>query len=1208
MSTRIKDNADADKMRLLSLLFMITTSFGVNVIDAQSDNCTRTNSRSDYKLCVRKLSDTLGNKFREIVNIEVGNEYSAHFEIRPANKVAARHLPSDSDVLLSITDKLSYKLSSATNILYDMNNAINDNSTPSFTHPCPFNSIRKSVFIKSSNVYDKLPIPDTKNKMLGRFKDLKVKRQYYLSHMDYATDRDCATMPHSNLRYLYHKIVHPEPKLVVFVIDNTMKEESLQHAIHVAKETVYALQDTDMLALKLTNMSEFLKLEDSCSTDGMSDLGNATENNKLLLREYLSSLDIAPENVSPTSINNDLKKLLLHKELPNNKLFIFLTDTKVLKNDVWLKIFSFSSNKTENLKFAIGLIYENQVDKNSSLGILHIDKWHNSHANNHSVMRLHINDSGVVGQVASAFISLLPGHYDGREIKIEGPIWEATERDFMISLVLPTPNGVLGLDLYWSDLAEDIVYFKRSNEKKRAFVMDFSGTVLMHSFFPRPESASEKIKFTKLENVETYSFISTVKSEMLANSFGNLTISEQNSTQSIIYSWKWIENLYIACIVSEVREPLVFNKTTNLFIRNNREILFHRLDLFPPKTGKMCRYFKQIATIDHGTVYLSPSSFQSPFTYLYDMGDGQEAVTYMQNYLAYLKSVAHGLLSNPGLKNEIQHDVGFLNSILTFYKRQHLHGAYSKYIVRRYAVTESGVLVMFPGTVLEYDYEPVRRPWYTYAVENPGKIILTPPNLDVGGAGYVVSISYAVQTAYLPKIVVSMDVTMGFLYKLLTDSLPLCAMPYLKCFIMNNRGYLVSHPGLMDPNSSGPIEQQHITHKESMIAIDMLNHKGFVTKRLCNNFFDKTIQRFYEFNTSLPNVLSNVVSGDHCVHYYIAAIPGTNAFIGLVNASCNVGAFCPCSMFDRLCLNCNRMEQTECECPCECSSELYECPNANISRFNKDIPLCGMMLENNNHKSHYFHNFAENLKSCFDFQCETYTTHSSCLGVLGCEWCQIDTDGRTPLTAPFCTSQSTCFNGVLGAVTPYGEGTFGHVNRDAFGSYSAIGPVAGCIVTVSLVIAVAMYCYRQNVTTASCHNLYVDGPAETWHDADVQMSHLQSEDNHDLSGQDKLLPAMEIEAPISPYRVITGYRRPHTAGGSDHGYSTMTPHEDSEATGFSVNEPIVLSDDTKSDVSCPLPAKIKPRLKTTDFNITVLPCGKNSVLAPVTVHRHMEAP
>ncbi|XP_053612632.1 VWFA and cache domain-containing protein CG16868 [Plodia interpunctella] len=1199
----IKDNADT--MKLLSLLLTIT-SFGVSQIFAQNDNCTRTNSRGDYKLCVRKLADSLSNKFNEIILKELGSEYTTHYEIRNSHKVN-RYQASDNDTLNDIAGKLNYKLSSAKNILKDMKNITGNNNTPSYTNPCPFNSIRKSVFIKSSsNLYDNFPIVESKSKMMDRFKDLKVKRQYFLSHMDYATDRDCTTMPHSNLRYLYHSVVNPDPKLVVFIIDNNMNPNSLQHAINVAKETVYSLQPTDYIALKMTNTTEFVKFDDTCSNDGTSDVGNATDNNKMIFREYTSSIEATFSNMSPLAINEELHNLLNKKSLPLNKLFILLTDTKVLKNETWLKIFPYSDYDSK-LKFAIGLIYENQAERNSSLGILHIDKWHNN-SNNHSVMRVHINDSAVIGQVASAFLSLLPGNYNDDQLRVIGPTWEATERDFMISLMLPTGSGVLGLDLYWSDLAEDIVYFRGVNLKKRAFVMDFAGKVLMHTFFPRPEISSEKIKFIQLEQVETYSFIPEVKKQMLNSSAGSVTMTEINCTDSITYSWKWVDSLYIVCIVSEVPSQSSLNSSDIYFTRNNKEILFHRLDLFPPKNGKICRHFKQIATIDQGTVYLSPSSFQSPFTYLYDMADGQEAVTYMQNYLAYLKSLAYGLLSNPGLKSDIQHDVNYLNSILSFYKRQHLHGAYSKYIVRRYAVTESGVLVMFPGTVLEYDYEPVKRPWYTYALENQGKVILTPPNLDVGGAGYIVSISYAVRKSNFPTVVVAMDVTMGFLYKMLIDSLPLCAVYNIKCFVMNNKGYLVSHPGLMDPNSSGPIEQQHITHKESMIAIDMLNHKGFVTKRLCNNFYDNTIQRFYEFNTSLSSILSNVATGPHCVHYYIAAIPGTNAFIGLVNASCNIGVFCPCSMIDRLCLNCNRMEQTECECPCECSSELYHCPNANVSRFNQDIPLCGMTPEHNNHKSHYFHNFAENLNSCFDFQCESYTTHSSCLGVLGCEWCQIDADAKTPLAAPFCTSQSTCFNGVLGAVTPYGEGTFGHVNRDAFGSYSAIGPIAGCIVTVSLIIAVAAYCYRQNVTSVSCHNLYVDGPAETWHDPDVQLSHLQSDDMHDKSGQDKLLPAMEIEAPISPYRVITGYRRAHTAGGSDHGYSTMTPHEDSEATGFSVNDPIILSDDTKSDVSCPLPAKIKPRLKTGgDLTVTVLPCGKNSIIAPVTVHRHMEA-
>lgn len=1200
----LEDNVD--KMKLIYQIFTIIAYIYIPIY-AQNEDCTKTNnSRCDYKWNVRKLSDTLANKFSEIVVNELGSEYTSHLEVRTAYKVS-RYYTTDSSTLTNIVEKLNYKISSAINILLDMRNTMNKTDTPSYTHPCPFTSIGKSVFIKSTNVFDDISSIDMQPHTMGRFKDLKVKRSYFLSNIDYATDKDCAAMPHSNLRYLYHKVLHPDPKVVVLIIDNNMKMESLQYAVSIVKEIAFALQTTDIFALKITNMSNFMKFEDTCSNNGISNLGNATDNNKLLFREYVTSIDTATNSLSPATINEEIKILLSEKKLPENKMIIFLTDEQrnILKNDTWLRIFTHGEAVEGKVKNCIGLIYEGRSAQNSSIEILHFDKSHN-HSNN-PIMKLHLNNSAVIGQIASAFISLLPAKYE-KKLQAEGPLWEATERDFMVSLVHPVSYGVLGLDLYWSDLAEDITYFKEKNHKKRAFVMDFSGKILMHTYFPRPESTSDKVKFTTLEAVETCNCTDVIKHKLLTIESGNYTINESNSSKSIIYSWQWVQKLYIVCIVSEFFNNNVTNRSNLFFTKTSKEILFHRLDLFPPKTGKVCRHFKQIATIDQGTVYLSPSSFQSPFTYLYDMGDGQEAITYMQNYLAYLRSVAHGLLSNPGLKNEIQQDVGFLNSILSFYKRQHLHGPYSKYIVRRYAVTENGVLVMFPGTVLEYDYEPVRRPWYIYATENPGKIILTPPNLDVGGAGYVVSISYAVRSPIYPSMVVSMDVTMGFLYKLLIDSLPICADAYyVKCFVMNNRGYLVSHPGLMDPNSSGPIEQQHITHKESMIAIDMLNHKGFVTKRLCNNFYDKTIQRFYEFNTSLPNVLSNVVSGDHCIHYYIASIPGTNAFVGLVNASCNMGAFCPCSMVDRICLNCNRMEQTDCECPCECSSELYECPNANYSKFNQNIPLCGVTPENNNHKSHYFHNFAENLKSCFDFQCETYTTHSSCLGVLGCEWCQIDTDGRTRLSTPFCTSQSTCFSGVLGAVTPYGEGTFGHVNRDAFASYSAIGPIAGCIVTVSLFIAVAIYCYRQNTSSDSCHNLYVDGPAETWHDADVQMSHLPSDDMPDMSGHDKLLPAKEIEAPISPYRVVTGYRRPHTAGGSDHGYSTMTPHEDSEATGFSVNDPTILSDDTKSDASFPAPSKVKPRTKTSDLTITVLPCGKNSVLAPVTVHRHMEA-
>lgn len=52
--------------------------------------------------------------------------------------------------------------------------------------------------------------------------------------------------------------------------------------------------------------------------------------------------------------------------------------------------------------------------------------------------------------------------------------------------------------------------------------------------------------------------------------------------------------------------------------------------------------------------------------------------------------------------------------------------------------------------------------------------------------------------------------------------------------------------------------------------------------------------------------LTNLVHGSHCSRYRLTRIPGTNAFAGIVNETCDSLAFCACSTVDRLCLNCHR--------------------------------------------------------------------------------------------------------------------------------------------------------------------------------------------------------------------------------------------------------------------------------------------------------------
>ena len=63
---------------------------------------------------------------------------------------------------------------------------------------------------------------------------------------------------------------------------------------------------------------------------------------------------------------------------------------------------------------------------------------------------------------------------------------------------------------------------------------------------------------------------------------------------------------------------------------------------------------------------------------------------------------------------------------------------------------------------------------------------------------------------------------------------------------MDDRGYLITHPDLIGPNSRAPPEEKHITHKEPLIANDILNHCGFVEKKVCSSFGDRTVQRYYQ--------------------------------------------------------------------------------------------------------------------------------------------------------------------------------------------------------------------------------------------------------------------------------------------------------------------------------------------------------------------------
>lgn len=271
---------------------------------------------------------------------------------------------------------------------------------------------------------------------------------------------------------------------------------------------------------------------------------------------------------------------------------------------------------------------------------------------------------------------------------------------------------------------------------------------------------------------------------------------------------------------------------------------------------------------DAETLYLSASSFESPFNHMRHSdryADTELNIHMVRAIMTFIKDVTDEF-QNPGLKVGIKNDVLASLKVMNYLKRMHMNAeSMRRYIIRRYVATTSGVLQVYPGCLMDAHFEPMRRLWFQRAMELPGRLVITEPYLDAGGAGYVVTVAFTVfQSKYatnngadysgtnynnnkndnIPVAVIALDLTQGFFYKLLLDSTHFCGVDSIKCFLMDDRGYLIAHPSIILPTVNSNRElPEHFTTKESQVASDVLNHQQFVAKRVCNNYINRTTQR-----------------------------------------------------------------------------------------------------------------------------------------------------------------------------------------------------------------------------------------------------------------------------------------------------------------------------------------------------------------------------
>lgn len=664
------------------------------------------------------------------------------------------------------------------------------------------------------------------------------------------------------------------------------------------------------------------------------------------------------------------------------------------------------------------------------------------------------------------------------------------------------PFGVVGVNLYLSDLIEDVnsyhfrqqqYSFSSKQDNSYAFLVETNGNTLTHPAFPRPITQNQTPFPVDIQYLENSTNFVDIRQQMLSEENGNVTttiyLMKNRKQEKFIRSYQWhnILGFYVLCMVNtrkaedataattanasssdiklNLQLPSALPLTLKHFASKNNiplyahsedyeqyfttiDLIYHRLDLLPTRgsSTNLCRYFRQISTVDSATLFLSALAFESPFTFLHNnrLSSSQTQLrTISESIIAYLKD-ATGLLANPGLRPQIRQEVNALYTAMQHLKKRHqdARGSLKNFIIRRYIASVNGVLQVYPGCLLNNNFDPSQRTWYRKAIQNPGRLVTTEPYLDAAGAGYVITIAHTIFEGKSnalhsierdqPVAIVAMDLPYAYLYKMILDSTPLCLMHNIKCLLFENEGYLVAHPSMMEAKTATRNQRrphEHLTHKESYLANDILNHKSLVRKLACANYQNRTLQRYYVFNTSLNEILTNVVHGER-TKYAIALIKGSNIFAAVLNSTCDGGAFCPCSTIDRQCLNCKRMDQSDCECPCECpmpvtnigdsvSSALDDddeegegTTNFSYLNITKQYSYCEPPYEVYVTEPQMFltHDESVALPSCVNINCDIYGTQRECLGVMGCEWCQQDVDGNG-FAASFCSAQSACYNG-----------------------------------------------------------------------------------------------------------------------------------------------------------------------------------------------------
>ncbi|GAV00501.1 hypothetical protein RvY_11340 [Ramazzottius varieornatus] len=707
----------------------------------------------------------------------------------------------------------------------------------------------------------------------------------------------------------------------------------------------------------------------------------------------------------------------------------------------------------------------------------------------------------------------------------------------------PTVVNMVGMDITIDELVEDFTYLQPDSlpPDSYAFLLLNNSNVLMH-----PKMNRQGSKFPPIDLLEP---------EFNATTFTSSVDSIRK------YACKSIaESPLRACItwIKPKSGVQVAVYAVDSSPAPSSDLIYHRFDLYS-FTAKQCLHQAQVSRSDACSLYLPAAVFNSPFQHVIR----PETKSTVQGYLGFLNDKTQLLVNGQFKSGAItKAQVHLLHSICDEWLTRFHSSKIGPQILSRFAVTTSGVMVSFPPSRFDVNYDATEETWYQRTISQPGKIILTSPPIDDDKYDRTNS-SPAIRfshTIYQGKpnamhsitdtvaAVLGLDLKANYLYQLLLDLVPDCRTKSLRCFLMDDSGYLIAHRKISGKNmETNPVEKYHITHLESVFAREFLNERyPIIQKEECLDVSAQHIQRLYSISASLDGVYSaNRTTG----LYSLIAVAGTNVYLVVLNAELvgNERAFCPCSLTDRNCLSCQKMEATACECPCQCAVGNQElkrqmgtdiCPRRALEMEGRVAGQDEGMV-------------GRNLPICWEFSCVGKTNKAECGKSWHCEWCTAGGMGRFK-EDDFCSLKGKCYIFSQGDLAmPLWKAEAKTENS------SAVGPVVALVATIFAVVTISLYCFC-NHRREEVNNTHLL-PADL---SQIPVTFIDSEDDPTASllgasatsvqaANGYINPANgDLDKEASPYAIGPGYRRPadyaRGSNSADNGYSTMTGHDDSE--------------------------------------------------------------